>query len=368
MKPCGSRRGPGRSALIAPLGVMFALLLPPTVTAWAAEVSVVDQRLVFTGEGDVDDIVDIQPSGLAYEIYDARDEVVAGPGCVSRTLRLVYCTSFVLEIQVAAGAGDDLIGLWDVPVPVRARGGEGDDLLESGSGPDILEGEEGGDGLVGGGSEDTLVGAAGGDLLSGEDAADTLQAGAGDDVVEGGDGSGDIVLGGADADLLRGGPGQDRLEGDEGEDALIGGPGVDEVDGGPAADRIFGADGRRDRVRCGSRDRVRGERRERRRCTALAPGPRAPTVWPPRPPSAQAAQFVDPESIDAWPRMRGNARRTTVWVKTPYHAVVRVRVRTVTRSGELLKRFRKVVHTRTPDTFGHPRPGRRAWKARAGLR
>jgi hypothetical protein len=372
MKPCGSRRGRLWRSLIASLalntGLVLALaLLTTSATAWAAQVAVVDQRLVFTGDDDSNDVVDIQPTGLAYEVYDARDEVIAGPGCVSVTRRLAYCPSFVLEIEAAGGAGDDLIGLWDVAVPVRAHGGEGDDLLESGRGPDTLEGGEGNDGLVGGEAEDTLVAAEGDDLLSGAGAADTLQAGAGDDVVEGGGGSGDVVLGGPDADLLRGGPGNDRLEGDEGADALIGGPGEDEVDGGPAADDVFGADGRRDRVSCGGRDRVRGGRRERRRCTALAPQLRAPTVWPPGTPTAGSAQLTHEPTVRAWPRRKGAARRTTVWVKTGYHADVRVKVRTLTRSGRLLERFRKVVHTRTADTFRRPRPGRGAWRVRARL-
>jgi hypothetical protein len=140
MRPCGPRGGPGRLPLIAvpalTAGLVLALtLLMSLPTAWAAQVAVVDQRLTFTGDDDVDDIVDIQPSGLAYEIYDARDEVTAGQGCVSLTLRLAYCTSFVLEIEAGGGGGDDLIGLWDVAVPVRANGGEGDDLLESAAAP-----------------------------------------------------------------------------------------------------------------------------------------------------------------------------------------------------------------------------------------
>jgi RTX calcium-binding nonapeptide repeat (4 copies) len=372
MRPCGPRRGPGRLPLIAvpalTAGLVLALtLLMSSPTAWAAQVAVVDQRLTFTGDDDVDDIVDIQPSGLAYEIYDARDEVTAGQGCVSLTLRLAYCTSFVLEIEAGGGGGDDLIGLWDVAVPVRANGGEGDDLLESGGGPDTLDGGEGTDGLVGGDAEDTLVGAEGDDLLSGQAAADTLQAGAGDDVVQGGDGSGDIALGGPDRDLVRGGPGQDRLEGDGGEDALIGGAGEDEVDGGPGADEVFGADGRRDAVSCGGRDRVRGEPRERGRCTGLLPQSRLPTEWPPRPPSAQATQFQHDPEVSAWPRRKGAARRTTVWVKSRWHETVGVRVRTLTKSGRPLRRFREVVHTKTADTFKRPRPGRAAWRVRARL-
>lgn len=371
MKPCRSRRGFGWPALIACRAlvvlVLALLLLSGTTTAMAAEVAVVDQRLVFRGTGDVDDIVDVQPKGLSYEVYDARDEVTAGPGCVSLTRRLVYCRSFVLGIDVEGGAGDDLIGLWDVPVPVRARGGDGDDLLETGRGPDKLEGGDGNDALVGGPAEDTLVGAAGGDSLAGGDSADSLQSGSGYDVAGGGGGNHDVILGGPDGDLLRGGPGGDRLEGDEGEDALIGGAGADELNGGPAADQIFGVDGRRDTVRCEGRDRVRGGRRERRSCTPLAPKTSAPSEWPPRPPSADSSQVRHEPEVEAWPRRKGDARRTTVWVKTAYHANVRVKVRTFDKSGRLLERFRKVVHTRTPDTFKLPRPGRMAWEVRARL-
>ena len=113
MRPCGPRRGPGRLPLIAVPALTAGLVLALTLlmSSPTAQVAVVDQRLTFTGDDDVDDIVDIQPSGLAYEIYDARDEVTAGQGCVSLTLRLAYCTSFVLEIEATGGDGDDLIGL-----------------------------------------------------------------------------------------------------------------------------------------------------------------------------------------------------------------------------------------------------------------
>ena len=74
----------------------------------------------------------------------------------------------------------------------RVLGGEGDDRIDGGDGPDDLYGEEGDDILEGGGGFDRLFGGEGDDRLDG---------GAGDDLLVGGEGD-DALTGGAGADTF----------------------------------------------------------------------------------------------------------------------------------------------------------------------
>jgi hypothetical protein len=117
------------------LAVLAATLLFGAAGSQAAEVAVVDSQLVVTGSGDVNDIIDIRPTAFGYEVYDARDEITVGPGCGTPTPRLAYCGFLVVSVKVDGGAGNDLIGLWDVDLPVEMLGGEGNDFLEGGGWP-----------------------------------------------------------------------------------------------------------------------------------------------------------------------------------------------------------------------------------------
>ncbi|MFO1152004.1 MAG: VCBS domain-containing protein [Alsobacter sp.] len=134
------------------------------------------------------------------------------------------------------GAGDDRIfagGGADV-----ASGGSGDDLVDGGAGDDTLQGEAGADTLLGGTGGDLLFGGAGADVLDGEDGNDVLWGG---DEADGA--RGDVLRGGRGQDVLFGEGGQDTLDGGEGRDMLFGGAGDDSVDGGEDADTLFGSSG-----------------------------------------------------------------------------------------------------------------------------
>jgi Ca2+-binding RTX toxin-like protein len=93
---------------------------------------------------------------------------------------------------------------------IEMYGGEGDDTLIGGSGPDaemgnngndLLIGGAGDDGLNGGNGSDTLIGGAGNDLLSGGDGTDRLNGGDGNDLLDAGGGR-DIVYGGGGSDVM----------------------------------------------------------------------------------------------------------------------------------------------------------------------
>ena len=122
----------------------------------------------------------------------------------------------------AAGAeGNDRITpapAAQVPEPVYADGGRGDDYLAAPTAGSIL---------VGGPGDDRLIGA-------------------------------------RSRDHLYGGRGRDRLIGTGGQDRLDGGRGRDLLVGGPARDRIYARDSRRDVVRCGAGlDRVEADPQDR---------------------------------------------------------------------------------------------------------
>ena len=117
--------------------------------------------------------------------------------------------------------------------------------------------------IVGTDQADRLTGDARGELIRGLAGADRLRGGGGEDCVRG-DADRDAVFGDDGNDTLLGGAGRDRLYGGPGDDALVGGGAVDLLDGGAGADILDAADGRAERVRCGSgRDRVRADRVDR---------------------------------------------------------------------------------------------------------
>lgn len=94
-------------------------------------------------------------------------------------------------------------------------------------------------------------GTGGRDVLDGTAAGDTLRGLAG----------GDRLNGLAGDDCLFGGAGNDRLAGGTGKDRLSGGKGTNSISAGPGNDVIDSANGRSERILCGSgRDRVRADR------------------------------------------------------------------------------------------------------------
>jgi Ca2+-binding RTX toxin-like protein len=344
--------------------VLAATFLFGAAGSQAAEVAVVDSQLVVTGSGDVNDIIDIRPTAFGYEVYDARDEITVGPGCGTPTPGLAYCGFLVVSVKVDGGAGNDLIGLWDVDLPVEMIGGEGNDFLEGGRVADSVSGGAGDDGIVGGEGNDLLTAGDGADVVQGGQGTDTIQGGDGDDVLQGEGGDGNVVLGGEGRDLLRGGPLDDRLNGDRGDDALLGGGGDDVVETGPGSDEVFDVEARDD-VRCSSTDRVRVRSGVQTTCRTLSRVIRRPVIWPPLE-SARAAQlpFPDPKVV-AKIRRPGAAKRTSVCIKyARWVPGVTVRVRIFTRSGGLIKRFKRVMAAHDCKSFRKPRPGRHAHYAR----
>ncbi|MEB3232913.1 MAG: calcium-binding protein [Leptolyngbyaceae bacterium] len=126
----------------------------------------------------------------------------------------------------------------------RIEGGDGQDVIKTLGGDDVVAGGDGNDQIalgggddigVGGLGNDTIKGGGGSDEIYGEDGNDKLSGGGGDDTIFGGVGN-DRLQGGGGSDLLDGGVGNDRLQGGGGNDTLIGGEGDDQLVGGGGDD------------------------------------------------------------------------------------------------------------------------------------
>jgi Ca2+-binding RTX toxin-like protein len=109
----------------------------------------------------------------------------------------------------------------------------GDDIVDGGSGNDVIF-TFGGDDEVDGGS--------GNDTIRTADEDDRIEAGLGNDDVQSGRGE-DIVLGQAGDDALRGGEDDDDLRGDAGRDRVIGGSDDDTLRDGVGVDQLEGRTG-----------------------------------------------------------------------------------------------------------------------------
>lgn len=127
-------------------------------------------------------------------------------------------------------------------------GGELDNFLSGGSGPDQINGYDGDDSIAGAGGNDDLHGGKGNDQIAGNAGDDTLYGDGGDDVLMGGAQDDDLfghndhdtIYGGLGDDTLTGGAGDDVLYGGDGNDTLLGGLGDDILSGNDGADTLFG--------------------------------------------------------------------------------------------------------------------------------
>jgi VCBS repeat-containing protein len=122
-------------------------------------------------------------------------------------------------------------------------GGTGNDVIDTGPGADTINGGGGNDTLNGGKGMDTVRGEAGNDTLYGSEDNDTLTGGPGVDTIYGGSGD-DTIRGGSENDTLYGGSGKDTIYGDENNDTIVGGFGADNLYGNGGVDTFVYLDNR----------------------------------------------------------------------------------------------------------------------------
>ena len=127
----------------------------------------------------------------------------------------VSCEGFgfrQMGFAVYGSPGGDLIDCGGSTADLVIFGMDGNDVIVSGTGRDIL---------LGGKGIDFLFSREGNDFLSGGEDSDFMFSSLGDDYLSGGPAN-DLLLGGNGSDVLHGGPG---------DDILIGGAGMDVCDG-----------------------------------------------------------------------------------------------------------------------------------------
>jgi RTX calcium-binding nonapeptide repeat (4 copies) len=337
-------------------GACFGPLLIPC-PAVAATVSVSEGQMIVATTGAGRNVIDVTPDGLAFRVYDSFDTVEAGEGCVSLSPNEAVCGGMVMVIRVDGGDGDDLLGLWDVKVPVIARGGDGNDLIETGDAADEIHSGSGRDAVEGGKGNDTLMGGADGDRVEGGPGRDGLDGEAGDDVVLGGDGDDDASGGNAN-DLVNGGAGDDQLAGGAGTNAIVATLGSDTVTTGIRADTVYSRGHSLTRLRC--RFTRRSPRKDCSRTHARVVESRPPKVWP----QSSEAKASDAKAsgragaanvgVLVFARRPSNAKKLSVQVDTEKIRRRRVCIRIFDSERDFLGRFPKRVST-PKDSVKSPR-------------
>lgn len=228
----------------------------PETTSDAAA-SLDGRNLIVTGGAD-DDSIRVQPSADGDEIF-----VIVSNANGTRVSS--FSDGDIDTINVAGGAGDDIISLGLVDRPSFLSGGDGDDVIVGGDGDDTIDGGAGSDLLFGRDAADRFLTSDdpdGGDYISGGAGSDVvdysgrnegIHAGLGQLPDDGERGEGDnlqtdieVVLGGSGDDTMdttsarpvffSGNAGNDSLTGGNGDDTLVGGPGADVLDGGLGVD------------------------------------------------------------------------------------------------------------------------------------
>jgi Ca2+-binding RTX toxin-like protein len=236
-------RGLSTKALLALAAALVTLAAVPASALGAIAFRNAGSPTLFfaAGSGEENDLaIDSDPDDYTITDRGPGVTVQAGPNCQpTADPQTVTCPApGVMELEVDLAGLNDKASL-SPSTPALILGGDGDDELSAGGGPDELRGDAiggpaGDDVLSGGGGDDALFGDSAQLTTTGEN---TLDGGAGRDDLWGAAGA-DTLQGGADGDILRGFGGNDSGDGGDGPDLVTGGDGEDVLRGGDGNDEV----------------------------------------------------------------------------------------------------------------------------------
>ena len=129
--------------------------------------------------------------GIIMLTDDARGDALFSDDIYSKSASGLQEERIVLINEIYAGAGDDIVDLTTVNFQegkrngIEIRGGDGNDVIWSGTGTSYLYGDAGNDRITGGTSSDVIIGGAGDDVMCGGGGTDNFYFGVnwGNDVV-----------------------------------------------------------------------------------------------------------------------------------------------------------------------------------------
>ncbi|WP_419189055.1 sulfatase-like hydrolase/transferase [Stieleria marina] len=188
--------------------------------------------LFLIAEGDGDDV----------SCGDGNDVVFTQSG--NDLIRLGGGRNYVQSLggddTIRGGIGNDQI--WSGEGDDDVNGGLGDNRVIAGPGSDKVLTRGGEDWIDAGSEDDEVTSGAGDDLILGRDGDDMIRCQGGNDICFGGDGS-DVIRGGTGNDVLHGNASDDILFGQGGQDECSGGRGNDWIEGGAGNDVLVGHSG-----------------------------------------------------------------------------------------------------------------------------
>ncbi|HWN44649.1 MAG TPA: hypothetical protein VNW71_20665 [Thermoanaerobaculia bacterium] len=202
--------------LIVAAALCSAVLGIPRLAA-AGVVRVEGSAVVFkAGNNEVNTVV-VNARGSAFDpatgqtvqgftVKDSTASIFSGPGCRILVGTAVCTIASVSFVELDLGDKNDRVSQEEREpgdaVPMRVKGGTGNDILTGGPRGDNLDGELDDDTINGGDGNDVLVGGAGTDTLVGGRGADSISAGLGKDTINTQDGQQDSINCGLGNDVV----------------------------------------------------------------------------------------------------------------------------------------------------------------------
>jgi Ca2+-binding RTX toxin-like protein len=141
-----------------------------------------------------------------FTVTDSTASILSGPGCKAFGPTAVCDILSASLVSLDLGDKNDRVSQQETEpgnaVPMRVKGGTGDDVLIGSSRNDDLDGELGDDTIDGGGGDDVLTGGFGDDTITGGRGSDTISGGPGKDTINARDGERDAINCGLGHDVV----------------------------------------------------------------------------------------------------------------------------------------------------------------------